>query len=611
MFHKTAYIIYKTGGKSTERGHIPSLTAHLFLATFKIMGENEKEQLTAAAHPGPAPLPGRVNVRELASLSGGDALNFILDQDHPGEVVQGLSRVDFYWLVKQIGEDDAVPLLRLASAEQWEHVLDMETWQKDRVNLEQATSWVGRLVEADVGRLIQWLHTEGELFCFYYLFRSVQAEVRRGEELVDVPEGFFTFDNTYFIRVRDKEHEEMIANLLRRMAAQDYQRYQAVLIGLAGVLPADLEEELYRRRNVRLAEDGFLPFEEAISLYAYVKRDGVAADGSPYLLEGPTEMESDGSVPMLPFSQIRGDSSIVQAAGRILDPIFLDRLRLEFAGLCNRMISADQIRVGDLDDLVQVCRRAEGYLNVGLEEISRGRMEAAEVFLKSHPLVLLFQVGFSLTLELKWEAERWLEHSWSRKMGLDFGFWGDAWESMLEGVLHKRPLCFPEGEERLRHFEDLSEVHRCRAALEQVFAVDRLLEALDARHPMDAKAVRDPLATFHSFLFTFWARMKLDLQPGIEPLSIAQVKSFFQMLRKGREKAPFRMEPFKKPFVEGLIGLAEKDFFGETQREMLEGILSRLWTEFEENHAGVAVSDLDERFTRFLLIRTDPPSALH
>jgi hypothetical protein len=366
----------------------------------------------------------------------------------------------------------------------------METWQKDRMNLEQTTAWVGRLVEADVGRVVRWLHTEGELFCFYYLFRSVLVEVRRGEELVDVPEGFFTLDNNYFIRVLDPENEEMIGNLLRRMAAQDYQRYQAVLIGLAGVLPADVEEELYRQRNIRLAEEGFLPFEEAVSLYSYLKPGAVSTERSPYLLNAPAEAEAESLVPMLPFAQVRGESFLVQAAGRILDPVFLDRLRLEFAGLCNQMISADQMQIGNMDDLVQVCRKAEAYLNVGLEEISGGETAAAERLLKLHPLVLLFQIGFSRTLELKWEAQRWLDRAWSRKMGLDFGFWGDAWGNMLEGVLHKRPLYYPEEEERLRPFEDLSEVHRCRETLEHVFALDELLAALDSSHPL---SLRHPL----------------------------------------------------------------------------------------------------------------------
>ena len=572
------------------------------------MGEIEKEKLPALS--GEKTVPGRLSVRELASLSGRDALNFIIDQDNPKAVVQGLSRVDFYWLIKQVGDEDALPLLRLASTEQWEHLLDMEIWERDRMSVEQTSSWVGMLQEADPAKLVQWLYTEGELFCFYYLFRTLQVEVRTGEELVDIPEGFFTLDNIYFIHVRDKEHEELIADLLRRMADQDYQRYQAVLFGLGGVLPADVEEELYRRRNVRLAEDGFLPFEEAVSLYSHVRADTLSTDCSPYLLESSSAVEPESAVPMLPFSQVRGDSFLVQAAGRIFDPIFLDRLRLEFAGLCNQMISADQIRIGDMDDLVQVSRRAEGYLNVGLEEISKGQIGAAEHLLKLQPLVLLFQLGFSRTLELKWEAERWWDKAWSRKMGLDFGFWGDAWGGMVEGILHKRPLYFPEGEDKLRHFEELSEVHQCRVTLEQVFAVDRLLELMDDRHPLNPKEIRDPLATFHSFLLTFWARMQLDLEPGIQPLTLAQLKELFRLLRKGKRKAPFRMGAYKEPFVRDLIALGGKDL-GEKEKETLTEVLSRLWEDFDESHAGIALSDLDERFTRFLLIRSDPPSALH
>jgi len=88
-------------------------------------------------------------VRSLYALSGQQALNRILEQDNPKEVVQGLPHEDFFWLIKKVGEDDCLPLLELASPDQWEYLLDLEAWKKDRLHLEQTFLWFKRLQQAD------------------------------------------------------------------------------------------------------------------------------------------------------------------------------------------------------------------------------------------------------------------------------------------------------------------------------------------------------------------------------------------------------------------------------------------------------------------------------
>lgn len=568
----------------------------------------EIEEHTLTPVPGRKPEPGRalIGIRDLLSLSGRDVLNRILDQPEPKAVVQSMSRVDFYWLVKQVGEEDALPLLRLASVEQWEHVLDMEIWGRDRLSPAHAASWVGRLLEADPRALVEWLYGEGELFVYYFLFHHVQVEAQEPDEALDLPDDFFTLDNMYYIRVKDKEHEQMLAGLLRQMAAQDYERYQSLLLTLSGVITAELEEELYRRRNVRLAEDGFLPFEEAVSLYSYVKAETVSRSCSGYLLDLPVDAET-GLVPLIPLSQASRGGLFVEAAGRVPDPIFLDRLRLEFAGLCNQMVSADQLRISGMDVLVETCRKAAGYLSLGLEALTAESPGRAEDLLRLHPLILVFQVGFSLTLELKWEAERWLRQAWFGSMGYDFGFWGDDWGGMLEAILRKRPLYFPPGEEGgPRHFETLSEVQLCREGLREVFAVDSLLRVLHSNHPSDT--VKDPLVTFQTPLFTFWARRRLELEPGFEPISLTHLKSLFSGLRKGKRKPPYRMEEHRGPFIEELLEYGRVDF-EEQERAALSRALGRLWDEFSEDYARVALADMEGRFSKFISIRPETTDA--
>ncbi|RJR47642.1 MAG: hypothetical protein C4576_09280 [Desulfobacteraceae bacterium] len=565
--------------------------------------ETSNEGVVAVAGAAGKPAAG-INIRELVSRSGSEALNYILDQDQPRAVVQSMSRVDFYWLVKKVGEEDALPLLQLASVEQWEHLLDMEIWERDRISRVHFSSWVGKLLEANPRALVHWLYGEGELLGYQFLFRNIQVEVKQGDDPVDLPAGYFTLDNIYYIRVLDKENEEVISQILRRMADEDYLRYQGLLLSVSGVLPAELEEELYRRRNVRLAEDGFLPFEEAASLYSYVKADTIAKSCSAYLLDLPVETGTGSPVPLIPFSQGARRGLLIEAAERIPDAALMDRLRLEFAGLCNQMVSADQIRIGSMDVLLDTCRRAAGYLNLGLEELSGGNRQRAEELLKLHPLVLLFQVGFSLTLELKWETERWIRQAWFDRMSLGLGFWGDEWGGVLNSVLKKRPLYHTgQGAGDPRSFESVSEVHESRAVLKRVFVLDKLLEILHADHPLEQTTVSDPLLTFDPLLFTFWIRKRLNLEQGFEPVPLSDVKSFFTSMRMGRKKAPPQLEESRAVFLNDLLQYGEG--FEESEKEVLKETLSALWDEFSEDYSELRLSDLEGKFSRFILIRPE------
>ena len=82
---------------------------------------------------------------KLSDISGMEAINRILELADPSEMIKELSPVDFFWLVKRIGEEDAQSVLSFASDEQWQYLLDMEIWKKDRLNHIKILSWFEKL----------------------------------------------------------------------------------------------------------------------------------------------------------------------------------------------------------------------------------------------------------------------------------------------------------------------------------------------------------------------------------------------------------------------------------------------------------------------------------
>ena len=536
----------------------------------------------------------------LHSLSGKEILDQILDQDNPRQLVQHLAYQDFLWLVKRTGEEDCLPLLELSSEDQWQYLLDLELWRKDRLNLEQSSRWLARLAQADSRRLVRWLFGEGEMFAYYHLFKSIQVEVKKEDDSVhDIQEGFFTVDGVFYVRVLGKEHRQTIENVLRTMAGEDLERYHAILLKLAGVIPAEVEEEMYRLRNVRLAEQGFLPFEEAIAIYAPLNAKALNRGDPAEKVDIFLDEETRAVVPISPLDHVEGPNLLTAVTSGISDNLFLDRIRLEFAGICNQILSADGILANELDVLVRACKKAAGYLNLALESLCGTDISLAEKIVRGNFLGSIFRVGFGLALELKWEAERWLKGSWFYNHGLDLTFWGDDRGEILSGIVKKSGLYtgLREGE-AYKDFEMLSELNDCRELLHRLKLLDRVLAKLTVHYPLDKEILQEPQLTFYPLLFNIWARKKLKMAPCFSGVSLEEAKDFFCLLRAGDKNPPFRMPGFKEIFIADFMSFASA--LGEENKALLKNVLSTIWGEFSEEYERVSVDDLDVRFTRFI-----------
>ena len=131
-------------------------------------------------------------MKDLVSLSGSEILNKILGADRPAEFIHELSDEDFYWLVKKIGEKDALALLEYASVEQWQFILDLELWVKDRLDISHLSRWLGLLQQANCRQLVKWMSDKGELLTYYHFFRTIEIiVVNDNDEVLDLPDGFF------------------------------------------------------------------------------------------------------------------------------------------------------------------------------------------------------------------------------------------------------------------------------------------------------------------------------------------------------------------------------------------------------------------------------------
>lgn len=546
---------------------------------------------------------------QLMSLPGKQALEAILESPMPARLVQSLAEQDLFWLVQDIGPEDALPILARASNEQWQYLLDMAVWHRDRLQHGAVDQWMALLMQADCDRFVAWaIHHNIELVELH-LSRSVQVRIRdRQEEApADFGDGFFTLDDVFYVRVSDNKSAPTIRRFLEHLAALDLERYHNLLLEMGGLLPAETEEQMYRVRSARLAEKGFLPFEEAVGIYQALSPEQLTG-------QGRRAQKAEAAWDLLPAVPVSGgllitDWSLFHRALRVIqDGAVLEGLQSEFAALCNRIMSADCVVATDRQDLAAIVVKACGYLDIALERLAGRDPKDFVPLLSRFALDDIFRVGYGAAVELKWRAEKWWRGSWFLSRGLGLDFWADPWESLLEGLSAKRPRFFagfssPNGEP-FREFRTLEEIVRSHQDLDEMMALDDLFRLLFAESTAVRPAGAVQPINYKNLLLTQWARDHFSLAGQVQPLDRVQLRRFFDALwRQGQR--PYTVRPeMKASFMKWIAfraGVPTEEIRAPDSARARP--LARLFDELEQEYGAVSLDSLDPRYIKHFLVR--------
>ncbi|MEE8398848.1 MAG: DUF6178 family protein, partial [Desulfobacterales bacterium] len=434
--------------------------------------------------------------KHIFSLPPEEALDAIIDSPYAAELTQSFPEEDLYLLIHEIGIDDSLQLLSMASDAQWTYLLDMETWEGDRPDTTALARWLNHLLNADPDRLVGRYFAEHLESFESYLFRNITVVVReKNQDPSEFGDAFFTLDDQYYIRLSDdpdmvasdedfeKNRKTFLRQFLVRLAGYDHPRYQKILLEVASIIPAEAEEEAYRMRNVRLAEKGFLPFDEALGIYQPLNpgdldraeaKEGIGASGSDIpstMLLSPVKMAQEGNV-------------FTQALGLIATDRQMEQIQVELAGLSNQIISADRLKVTEREQLDNVVKKATGYIGLGLEECvsDTGKIDLhrAVALIQRFPLSHIFRIGYGLALKLKWRAEKWHKQSWTASQGLPLGFWDEQYVGVLGGLMIKKPLLYDNYRTGVlyREFATRDDIREVEDTLDEVIAFDDLFSRM-------------------------------------------------------------------------------------------------------------------------------------
>jgi hypothetical protein len=558
--------------------------------------------------------------KQILSLPPENALDRILASAEPAALVHSFPEQDFHFLIHDIGPEDALPILSLASEKQWEYILDMEVWQGDRIALPAMSRWFDLLYRADARRACRWLLDKKAAEVEFFLFKNIEVTIlEHDQDPSDLGPDFSSLDGVFYIRaagelfrseselgdIEKNHYRDFLIKWIKTLADYDHIAYQRLILETIHVLPAETEEEAFRLRNVRLAEKGFLPYDEAVGVYQPLKPRQLMQRRAKALSKTVTELPMP--VPVAAAGMLEHDDLFTRSLVRIQNEVVLQQLQAEFAALCNRIIVADHKKVGSQADLKQMVQKACGYLSIGLEtmaaesDVTAAALEArGAAIIQRYALNDIFRIGFARAVELKWQASDWLVESWFARQGLPLTFWGEAGLGVLGGLLIKKPLYFDDytDGEMYRDFRSERDLEKTSAVLQEIKAVDRLLAGMDI--PRRSLAGYRFL-TYKNLLLTLWGGRCLSLGDELQPLPLPAFKRFYAELWQTGIR-PRRIRPEARSdfmaWVADRTGLEPEDI--DTP---LASILDRLFREIEEEYGRVASQDLEPRYVHLFLLQ--------
>jgi molybdopterin converting factor small subunit len=281
----------------------------------------------------------------------------------------------------------------------------------------------------------------------------------------------------------------------------------------------------------------------------------------------------------------------------------IEQIQIEFAGLCNLIISADLKNIREKEELKSIVKKVGGYLNIGLERLSRDNTvpdaDHCAVLIRNYPLSNIFKVGYGIALDLKWRAEKWREKSWFENQGLLLGFWGEEWLGLLGGLLIKKPLFFDNYKTGVlyREFVSMEDIRATDKVLNEIMVFDDIFSLM----AINPEPVIDRFLTYKNFILTLWARNYLGLSGQIEPLRLNEFQRLFDGLWADKKK-PYKIRrSMKESFLSWLseqTGLTDYEISGK-----LGHTLENLFSEIENEYGEVSSKDLDPRYINLFLIQ--------
>ncbi|MCH7651376.1 MAG: hypothetical protein IIA63_09500 [Nitrospinae bacterium] len=347
-------------------------------------------------------------VRSVQMVRGQEQLDLLILSRQTEQVVRLLPEEDIYYMIKEIGEEDAIPVLALLSTKQLQYVFDMEWWRGDKFVPQNALDWLRWVAKANDQLLLDWILTED--FDLKVMVLQSLIKVFKPDEMTDQYDGVedlehFTLDGVFDIFVKVPDAAPVLKNLFKLLYADHQKVFFALMEAVIWYPITPTVEVAYRWWRSRVEEKGIVGYEEAIGVYSLLDSDSLKLDAAPQ--EAFVEQGSAYAMaPVYPLADTDPATFFGQCLAMLKNHKRVNALCWELMYVANKVMVADRQDFTHVDIRHEIMRKVLGYINIGLELGAGGDIAKGEALLNQTWMQSLFQVGYAGVMRLKWEGEK-------------------------------------------------------------------------------------------------------------------------------------------------------------------------------------------------------------
>jgi hypothetical protein len=355
---------------------------------------NEKNQITSKSQqPAAVPIsfhqmPLKEQLLQIHQAQGKDKYRLIFNSSKPEIVVPRLHPQELYLMVNDLGAEDSLELISLASPAQITLILDLDCWDLDTLNPESALNWLEFLSNCDEEKIRQLAReTEPETLA---LMLGKHLTIIRGLEAYDDDdaENAKRLEAIYDIEYKSEDAAKILGSLFNIWQEREQSHYLQIMEIIRSENMSVLEEEVYQNRSARLLDLGIVPTMDARAIYTRTNpKTFIVGDKQDFRLEAD-------SLPN-PLALLR-TATPHHFLAAVMEEGIPHELACEMLHLVNRKFSADRIDLSSSTEVRDALQQTYDNLNLALQYLAGTDLDRATEIFHTTWLQRLFQLGHSL-----------------------------------------------------------------------------------------------------------------------------------------------------------------------------------------------------------------------
>ncbi len=323
--------------------------------------------------------------------------DLLLDAENGAELMANLSAQEVYLLAVERGPEHLPELLSLATPEQWSGFIDLDCWDDDNFDSAKTHRWLISLLQGEEEAAFTVLR-QMNFEQLILIFKS-EMDILSGpeeDENSDARIDAIKRDGGYEISYYTEDGAKLFHKILDILQSYEPEFFVYLLEAVRAETIGLIVESVYQQRTGRLQDMGIPESFTARKIYTWLDPDQYRQE-RPFKL---TPGSCAGSAPGFILTLVRPKGLLAEALADGMD----EAMAWEMASVVNKVIMADRIEMGDVEQVGDVISKVDAYLNLALEWLAGQDVAAAKEFLSSCYYEDLFRVGHSFTLKLQRRA---------------------------------------------------------------------------------------------------------------------------------------------------------------------------------------------------------------